>query len=149
MRGRYVWQRITFLHSKTQAVTIGRKQFKDLCVATGISEQVTDVEVFKFIPCRDQGWHRDRTSRASTPTRTRCRASAARAQGSNAGQGYAEAGSRGRRLQQRRPQRRQHRSLPPLQRQRHHAALAQAEADARRGNRRQDSVLSTMTTALT
>lgn len=49
--GRYVWQRITFLHSSTQAVTIGRKQFKDLCVATGIDEQVANVEVFKFIPC--------------------------------------------------------------------------------------------------
>jgi hypothetical protein len=48
---RYIWQRITFLHSKEQAVRIGRKQFKDLCVATGISEQVSDVEVFKFIPC--------------------------------------------------------------------------------------------------
>ena len=50
--GRYVWQNITFLHSKTQAVTIGRQQFKDLCIATGISEQVTDVEIFKYIPCR-------------------------------------------------------------------------------------------------
>jgi len=50
--GRYVWQRITFLHSSTQAVTIGRRQFKDLCVATGVSEQVSDVEVFKFIPCQ-------------------------------------------------------------------------------------------------
>src|SRR5215831_5714919 len=49
--GRYVWQRITFLHSSAQATTIGRRQFKDLCVATGIAEQVTDVEVFKFVPC--------------------------------------------------------------------------------------------------
>lgn len=47
---RYIWQRITFLHSKAQAATIGRKQFKDLCVATGINEQVSDVEVFKYIP---------------------------------------------------------------------------------------------------
>lgn len=49
--GRYVWQRITFLHSNAQAVRIGRKLFKDLCIATGISEQVSDVGVFKFIPC--------------------------------------------------------------------------------------------------
>ena len=49
--GRCVWQRITFMHSNVQAVRIGRQQFKDLCVATGISEQVSDVEVFKFIPC--------------------------------------------------------------------------------------------------
>jgi Protein of unknown function (DUF669) len=50
--GRYVFQRITFLHSNTQAVDIGRRQFKDLCVATGVSEQVKDVEVFKYIPCK-------------------------------------------------------------------------------------------------
>src|SRR5262249_28578322 len=50
--GRYVFQNITFVHSNTQAVQIGRRQFKDLCVATGISEQVADVEQFKFIRCR-------------------------------------------------------------------------------------------------
>jgi hypothetical protein len=50
--GRYVWQRITFMHSSAQATAIGRRQFKDLCVATGISEQVADVTVFKFIPCK-------------------------------------------------------------------------------------------------
>jgi hypothetical protein len=49
---RYVFQNITFMNSSTQATQIGRRQFKDLCVATGISEQVTDVEVLKFIPCR-------------------------------------------------------------------------------------------------
>jgi hypothetical protein len=50
--GRFVWQYITFIHSSTQAVEIGRRQFKDLCVATGVDEQVTDVAVFKFIPCQ-------------------------------------------------------------------------------------------------
>jgi hypothetical protein len=50
--GRLVWQRITFMHSSEQATKIGRRNFKDLCVATGISEQVTDVSVFKFISCR-------------------------------------------------------------------------------------------------
>src|SRR5262245_33524700 len=50
--GRCVWQHITFLHSNEQAVTIGRRNFKDLCVATNISEQVTDVSVFKFISCQ-------------------------------------------------------------------------------------------------
>jgi hypothetical protein len=48
---RYAWQRITFQHSSNQAQQIGRQQLKDLCEATGVSEQVTDVEVFKFIPC--------------------------------------------------------------------------------------------------
>ena len=50
--GRYVFQRITFMHSSIEATTIGRRQFKDLCVATGVGEQVTDVTVFKFIPCQ-------------------------------------------------------------------------------------------------
>jgi hypothetical protein len=50
--GRYVWQRITFQHSSNQAQQIGRKQLKDLCVATSVNEPVDNVEVFKFIPCR-------------------------------------------------------------------------------------------------
>ena len=50
--GRYVWQWITVTHSSAQATAIGRQHFKDLCVATGINEQVTDVAVFKFIPCQ-------------------------------------------------------------------------------------------------
>jgi hypothetical protein len=49
---RYVWQRITFQHSSNQAQTIGRKQLKDLCDATGFNEPVSDADVFKFIPCR-------------------------------------------------------------------------------------------------
>jgi len=50
---RYVWQNITFLHDKSvQAVEIGRRNFKDLCDATSISEQVSDVSIFKFKPCR-------------------------------------------------------------------------------------------------
>jgi hypothetical protein len=49
---RCVFQHITFQHSSAQAQQIGRQQLKDLCVATGIHEQVSDVEVFKFIPCR-------------------------------------------------------------------------------------------------
>jgi hypothetical protein len=60
--GRYVWQRITFQHSSIQATNIGRRQFKDLCVATGIDEQVTDVAPFKFIPCQIRvGIEQDKT----------------------------------------------------------------------------------------
>jgi len=47
-----VWQRITYLHSSEQAQTIGRKMLKDLCVATGVAEQVDDAEVFLFKPVR-------------------------------------------------------------------------------------------------
>jgi hypothetical protein len=50
--GRLVWQRITFQHSSAQATVIGRRQFKDLCDAVGVSEQVTDVSVFQFVPCK-------------------------------------------------------------------------------------------------
>ena len=46
--GRQVWQRITYLHSSEQAQTIGRKMLKDLCVATGVAEQVDNAEVFLF-----------------------------------------------------------------------------------------------------
>src|SRR5262249_16819752 len=60
--GRYVFQRITFIHSSIQATSIGRRQFKDLCVATGVDEQVTDVAVFKFIPCQIRvGIEQDKT----------------------------------------------------------------------------------------
>jgi hypothetical protein len=59
--GRQVWQRITYLHSSEQAQTIGRKTLKDLCVATGVAEQVDDAEVFKFKPVRIRlGVERDR-----------------------------------------------------------------------------------------
>jgi hypothetical protein len=50
--GRQAWQRITYLHSSEQAQTIGRKMLKDLCVATGVAEQVDDAEVFLFKPVR-------------------------------------------------------------------------------------------------
>jgi hypothetical protein len=47
--GRQIWQRITYIHSSEQAQTIGRKQLKDLCNATGLNgEHVEDVEVFLF-----------------------------------------------------------------------------------------------------
>jgi hypothetical protein len=45
--GRQIWQRITYMHSSEQAQTIGRKQLKDLCNATGFGgEHVEDVQVF-------------------------------------------------------------------------------------------------------
>ena len=50
--GRQVWQRITCWHSSEQAQTIGRKTLKDLCVATGVAEQVDNAEVFLFKPVR-------------------------------------------------------------------------------------------------
>jgi len=50
--GRQVWDRITISHSSEQAQTIGRKMLKDLCVATGVAEQVDDAEVFLFKPVR-------------------------------------------------------------------------------------------------
>jgi hypothetical protein len=47
--GRQIWQRITYMHSSEQAQTIGRKQLKDLCRATGLGdEHVDNVEVFLF-----------------------------------------------------------------------------------------------------
>jgi Protein of unknown function (DUF669) len=50
--GRQVWQQIVCQHSSEQAQTIGRKMLKDLCVATGVAEQVDDASVFLFKPVR-------------------------------------------------------------------------------------------------
>ena len=61
-QGRYIWQRITFLHSNEQAQSIGRKTLKDLCVALGVQEHVEDVEVFLFKPaCVKVGVEKDKT----------------------------------------------------------------------------------------
>jgi hypothetical protein len=49
---RFLWQRVTFQHSSTQAQRIGRAQFKDLCTACGVTEAVNDLDLFKLIPCK-------------------------------------------------------------------------------------------------
>jgi hypothetical protein len=49
---RRVWQRITFQHSSNQAQDIGRREFKDLCDACGITKGFNSVEPLKFIPCK-------------------------------------------------------------------------------------------------
>ena len=41
-----------YQHSNEQAQDIARRQIKDLCVALGITEQVTDPEVFLFKPVK-------------------------------------------------------------------------------------------------
>jgi Protein of unknown function (DUF669) len=61
-QGRYIWQRVTFLHSNEQAQSIGRETLKDLCVALSVQEHVEDVEVFLFKPARVKvGVERDKT----------------------------------------------------------------------------------------
>src|SRR6478672_2425366 len=61
-QGRYIWQRVTFLHSNEQAQSIGRKALKDLCVALSVQEHVEDVEVFLFKPARIKvGVEKDKT----------------------------------------------------------------------------------------
>lgn len=50
--GRQIWQSLCFQHSNEQAQDIARRQIKDLCVALGITEQVTDPEVFLFKPVK-------------------------------------------------------------------------------------------------
>jgi hypothetical protein len=46
---RQVWQHITFQHSSTQAQDIGRRQLKDLCIACGITTNISNPDPFKFI----------------------------------------------------------------------------------------------------
>jgi hypothetical protein len=50
--GRQVWESLCFQHSNEQAQTIARRKLKDICIACGIEEQITDPEVFKFKSAR-------------------------------------------------------------------------------------------------
>jgi Protein of unknown function (DUF669) len=44
---RYVWQSLMFAHTESEmAVKIGRAQIKDICDATGITDEITDRQVF-------------------------------------------------------------------------------------------------------
>jgi hypothetical protein len=44
---RYVWQSLMYAHTESaMAVTIGRQGIKDICLATDITETVTDHQVF-------------------------------------------------------------------------------------------------------
>jgi hypothetical protein len=49
--GRSVWQSILFAHTNPQAVKIGRAKIKDVCIACGVEEKITDLDVFKFKEC--------------------------------------------------------------------------------------------------
>jgi hypothetical protein len=50
-QNRYVWQSILYQHTSPEATRIGRAKIKDICVACGIAETITDLSVFKFKPC--------------------------------------------------------------------------------------------------
>jgi hypothetical protein len=47
---RIVFQSIIVQHESVDAQRFGRQRVKDLCVATGITDAVTDVEVFLYKP---------------------------------------------------------------------------------------------------
>jgi hypothetical protein len=50
--GRQVWETLCYQHSNPQTQDIARKKLKDLCVAFGITEQVSDPESFLFKPAK-------------------------------------------------------------------------------------------------
>jgi hypothetical protein len=50
--GRQVWETLCYQHSSPQTQDIARKKLKDLCVALGITEQVSDPECFLFKPAK-------------------------------------------------------------------------------------------------
>ena len=61
MRDRQVWETLCYRHSNPTTQDIARKKLKDLCVACGISEQVSDPENFLFKPARVRiGIHSDK-----------------------------------------------------------------------------------------
>ena len=59
--GRQVWETLCYQHSNPTTQDIARKKLKDLCVAFGITEQVSDPESFLFKPARVRiGIHSDK-----------------------------------------------------------------------------------------
>ena len=50
--GRQVWETLCYQHSNPTTQDIARKKLKDLCVAFGITEQVSDPESFLFKPAK-------------------------------------------------------------------------------------------------
>jgi hypothetical protein len=48
---RLLFQRILIRHESAEAQKFGRQRFKDVCVACGITDPVTDLSVLCFKPC--------------------------------------------------------------------------------------------------
>ena len=48
---RLLFQRILIQHESPEAQKFGRQKFKDVCVACGITDPVTDLSVLCFKPC--------------------------------------------------------------------------------------------------
>ena len=48
---RLLFQRILIQHESAEAQRFGRQKFKDVCVACGITDPVTDLSVLCFKPC--------------------------------------------------------------------------------------------------
>ena len=61
--GRYVFQNIVHTHTESpDAMAFGRGRIKSLCAACGITEPVTNVDVFLYKPCFIQvGIEKDKT----------------------------------------------------------------------------------------
>jgi Protein of unknown function (DUF669) len=47
-----VFQQIIIQHEGEKATKFGRRKIKDLCVAAGVNEKITDLEVFLHKPCQ-------------------------------------------------------------------------------------------------
>jgi hypothetical protein len=48
---RLVFQRILIQHESVEAQRFGRQKFKDVCVACGVTNAVTDLDVLLYKPC--------------------------------------------------------------------------------------------------
>jgi hypothetical protein len=49
--GRLIFDRVIVVHENADAMRIGRQRFKDIAVACGITEQITDLSVLLNKPC--------------------------------------------------------------------------------------------------
>ena len=67
--GRWLFDQVIIQHDSPEAMKFGRRKFKDICVACGITSPITDVEVLDGKRARLLSASR-RTRPASIPTRT-------------------------------------------------------------------------------
>jgi hypothetical protein len=50
-RGRLIWDRIIVMHESAEAMKFGRRKFKDLADACGVTETITDLSVLQGKRC--------------------------------------------------------------------------------------------------
>ena len=70
--GRWIFDQVIIQHESADAMKFGRRKFKDICVACGITSPIGDVEVLLHKRCApDVGIEKDKTGEYSDKNRIR------------------------------------------------------------------------------